>query len=74
METKQNILKTFLQAPVQSQTYLNLIYLLLAFPLGLSYFLSFCDWLFSRYSAQYFCFWVIYPGCNVCCQLGINSF
>ena len=41
METKQNILKTFLQAPIQSQTYLNLIYLLLAFPLGLSYFLFF---------------------------------
>ena len=39
METKKNILKTFLQAPINSQTYLNLIYLLLAFPLGLSYFL-----------------------------------
>ena len=74
METKQNFLKSFLQAPVQSQTYLNLIYLLLAFPLGLSYFLFFVIGFSVGIPLSIFVFGLFILAAMFCCQLGINSF
>jgi hypothetical protein len=39
MDTKNNTLSKFFGVAIQSQTYLNALYLLLAFPLGLFYFI-----------------------------------
>ena len=41
MNKQQNLLTTFFSAPIKAETYLNLLYLLLAFPLGLTYFIFF---------------------------------
>jgi hypothetical protein len=39
MENPGNLIKNFLMAPLRGQSYLNLIYLFLTFPLGLFYFI-----------------------------------